>query len=97
MGQGERCRGLCGREGGILSPGMSELSESQKNPLGSLDEWEDFVQGQLYPEAGKTKKADYRNYDNPARDTVREFYRFNHQFQTYEFVQKKNEKYLLTL
>jgi len=43
------------------------------NPLRSLDDWEDFVEAR-YPEPGQKAKEDYRNYDNPARDTVREFY-----------------------
>ena len=37
--------------------------------------WEEFVVASVYPEPGTKAKADYRNYDNPARDTVREFYR----------------------
>ena len=73
---------------------MNESTEPQNNPLGSLNEWEDFVEHESYPEAGKKKKADYRNYDNPARDTVREFYRLNHQFQTYDFVRQKEEEFL---
>ena len=30
--------------------------------------------------------ATFRNYDEPARDTVREFYRLNHAHQTLDFV-----------
>ena len=30
----------------------------------------------------------------PARDTVREFYRLNHTYQTYDFVQEKRADYL---
>ena len=43
--------------------------------------------------AAKTKDA-YRNYDAPARDTVREFYRLNHTHQTYDFVVAKKAEYL---
>ena len=41
----------------------------------------------------KPKDA-YRNYDAPARDTVREFYRLNHTHQTYDFVVAKKAEYL---
>src|SRR6185295_19627864 len=36
----------------------------------------------------------YRNYDAPARDTVRDFYRLNHSQQTYDFVIAKKNDYL---
>ena len=38
-------------------------------------------------------KEEFRNYDDPARDTVREFYRLNHTYQTYDFVQEKRADY----
>jgi len=43
------------------------------------------------PEAIVTdKKTDeYRNYDAPERDTVKEFYRLNHTYQTFDFVREK--------
>ena len=56
--------------------------------------WEEFVVASVYPEPGAKAKADYRNYDAPARDTVREFYRENHRHQTYDFVQQKRRQYL---
>jgi inositol oxygenase len=37
---------------------------------------------------------DYRIYDNPVRDTVREFYRLNHTYQTYDFVMAKEKEFL---
>ena len=63
------------------------------NPLQSLDQWEDFV-ADRYPQPGTKGKDDYRNYANPGRDSVREFYRLNHLHQTYEFVLEKKRKYL---
>src|SRR5262245_62843413 len=63
------------------------------NPLGRLDDWEDFV-AQRYPVPAQKAREDYRNDDNPARDSVREFYRLNHRHQTYEFVLEKKRKYL---
>jgi inositol oxygenase len=38
-------------------------------------------------------REDYRNYDNPARDTVCDFYRLNHRHQTYDFVRDKNREF----
>lgn len=56
--------------------------------------WEEFIEQGVYPEPGTKAKADYRNYDTPARDTVRAFYRENHQRQTYDFVQAKRREFL---
>jgi inositol oxygenase len=39
-------------------------------------------------------KEEYRNYAEPPRPTVREFYRINHSNQTYDFVQQKKKEYL---
>ena len=67
-------------------------AESQ-NPLRSLGDWEDFVEAR-YPKPEEKAKVDYRNYDKPARDTVREFYRLNHRSQTLDFVLGKKKTYL---
>ena len=67
------------------------------NPLAGLDEWEEDIllrYPQPKSETTDKQKDDYRNYDDPARDTVREFYRLNHQYQTYEFVMQKRREYL---
>jgi len=66
-------------------------------PLQSLDEWEeDILLRYPQPKSVAREKATeaYRNYEDPARDTVREFYRLNHQYQTFEFVLKKREEFL---
>jgi inositol oxygenase len=63
------------------------------NPLRRLDDWEDFVE-QRYPVPAQKAREDYRNYDNPARDTVRDFYRLNHRYQTYDFVRHKKQELL---
>ena len=66
-------------------------------PLKSLDEWEDdLLRRYPDPESIATAKAtgEYRNYEDPARDTVKEFYRLNHKYQTYDFVQKKRDEFL---
>ncbi len=65
-------------------------------PLDRLDDWDDFV-AELYPEpaeAGGKRREDYRDFDEPPRDTVREFYRLNHRGQTWNFVQRKKAEYL---
>ena len=66
-----------------------------QGPLESLDLWEDDLL-ERYPEKddfnGK-KKDEFRNYDEPPRDTVREFYRLNHLYQTLEFAQAKRDEY----
>jgi len=67
---------------------------NRDQPLERLEDWEDFVSQASYPQPGEKAKADYRNYDNPARDTVREFYRLHHERQTYEFVQQKRREFL---
>ena len=71
------------------------FSNKEMNPLQSMDQWEDDVL-ERYPEKDSPAKSkeDYRNYDNPARDTVREFYRLNHQYQTYDFVLQKEKEFL---
>ena len=72
-----------------------EFTEREIAPLASIEQWEDDVLVR-YPEPhtpAKTKE-EFRNYDSPERDTVREFYRLNHTYQTYDFVQKKRADYL---
>lgn len=73
-----------------------QISE-QSNPLQNLDEWEeDVLRRYPDPETIATTKATkaYRNYEQPARDTVREFYRLNHIHQTYDFVMAKEKEFL---
>ncbi|WP_428306057.1 inositol oxygenase family protein [Lacipirellula sp.] len=72
------------------------MSESTKgvSPHQVGEAWEEFVQEQVYPEPGTKAKEDYRNYENPARETVRAFYEENHRKQTYEFVQGKRAEFL---
>ncbi len=66
-------------------------------PLKNLDEWEDdLLRRYPDPDVIATAKAtdEYRNYDNPERDTVKEFYRLNHTYQTYDFVMEKRNEFL---
>src|SRR4249920_1313736 len=71
------------------------FTKTEIAPLASLDEWEEDVL-KRYPEQESVSKAkeSYRNYEEPVRDTVREFYRLNHTYQTYEFVQAKRNEFL---
>ena len=83
----------------------TEETPNPNSPLQHLEEWEDFLKTR-YPEpAGngtkpfqatdpKKEKAQFRNYEADARPSVREFYRLNHQHQTYDFVQAKKKEYL---
>ncbi len=81
----------------------------KKNPLGDLDEWEEFLQ-QRYPEGDEAAEATadakpsgvtdeqgghvYRDYRAEARPSVKEFYRLNHRYQTRDFVRAKKAEYL---
>ncbi len=56
--------------------------------------WEDFVVQQVYPDPGKKARSEYRNYDSPARESVRRFYEENHRHQTYDFVRAKRAEFL---
>ena len=71
------------------------LSKEEMNPLQNIEQWDDDVLDR-YPEPGQPAKAkeEFRNYDNPVRDTVREFYRLNHTYQTYDFVLGKEKEFL---
>ncbi|MFL5786756.1 MAG: inositol oxygenase family protein [Flavisolibacter sp.] len=73
----------------------SSFSNEELNPLKNLDEWEEDIL-ERYPESTETSvsKEHYRNYDNPVRDTVKEFYRLNHTYQTFQFVQEKEKEFL---
>lgn len=77
---------------------MSQTKSPNPTPLKSLDEWDDFMK-ERYPEPDPARISterdvkDFRNYEAPARDTVREFYKVNHTHQTYDFVLSKERQY----
>ena len=65
------------------------------NPLENIDDWDDDIL-KRYPEktTEKTKK-EFRDYQNSNRaKTLREFYKLNHQYQSFEFVSKKEDRFL---
>jgi inositol oxygenase len=78
----------------------SDKTPNENAPLHHVDDWEASLLDR-YPEPGTTEndklakeRDNYRNYDDPARDTVREFYRINHLYQTYDFVLAKEKEFL---
>lgn len=77
-----------------MSRDESPDDRSGAGPLSKLHEWEDFVEHEVYPTPRSKAREDYRNYEQPARAGVREFYRLNHRFQTCDFVQQKRREYL---
>ncbi|MFI0430604.1 inositol oxygenase family protein [Mariniflexile sp. HMF6888] len=73
-------------------------SIDSENPLKNLDEWEDNLL-ERYPDPDKIttdkEKEAFRNYvDSDRQETVKEFYRINHTYQTYDFVCSKEEEFL---
>jgi inositol oxygenase len=73
---------------------MEPFTPARSDSHDALHAWEEYIEENVYPLPGKKAQADYRNYDNPARDTVRRFYAENHRNQTFEFVSRKRESYL---
>jgi inositol oxygenase len=84
----------------------TQIPPAEHSPLKSLDEWEDFVVSR-YPQDGAAdqdavaeklahhkSKEEFRNYKEPPRDTVREFYRLNHTHQTFDFVRAREKEFL---
>src|SRR5271169_1725693 len=55
-----------------------------------MDEWDDFLTGRY--QEGKSED-EFRQYDEKATPGVAEFYRLNHQYQTYDYVMAKEKQY----
>ncbi|MEX2304108.1 MAG: inositol oxygenase family protein [Bryobacterales bacterium] len=64
--------------------------KSNGNPLKSVEEWDDYVQDRYRPDR---QRNEFRDYEDTT-DGVREFYRLNHEQQTFDFVKKQHETYL---
>ncbi len=72
---------------------MSGSEPSAHAPLSDIDDWESIhLESPATPADGP--KPGFRDYRASARPSVREFYRLNHQHQTYEFVLAKKDQYL---
>lgn len=65
-------------------------------PLENIEHWEeDILKRYPDPDLSEKEKEDFRNYDDSERaETVKEFYRLNHTFQTYDFVCQKESDFL---
>jgi inositol oxygenase len=80
-----------------MSTEPSRLPAEIHSPLANLDEWEeDLLKRYPDPETIATDKSTdaFRNYAAPPRDTVKEFYRLNHTYQSYDFVLQKEKEFL---
>ena len=69
--------------------------DKKLNPLNSMEDWEDDLL-KRYPENPSEKKEeDFRDYRSSKRaNSVKEFYKLNHQYQTYDFVCDKEATFL---
>ncbi|MFB9054005.1 inositol oxygenase family protein [Formosa undariae] len=72
------------------------LDKHQQNPMDNVDDWEDnLLERYPDPTEDKKEKEAFRNYvDSERLDTVKEFYRINHLYQTYDFVCEKEADFL---
>src|SRR6478609_4353674 len=55
-----------------------------------MEEWDEFLQGRY--QEGKNEE-EFRQYDEHANPGVAEFYRLNHQHQTFDYVMAKEKEY----
>lgn len=72
------------------------MKQANKNPMEQVDDWENSLL-ERYPDPNPTtkEKEEFRNYvDSDRVDGVREFYRLNHTYQTYDFVCDKEREFL---
>ena len=60
------------RDGSSLDPSADSVGPGVPQPLADPDQWEDFIKEQVYPEPATKARSDYRNYETPAREGVRE-------------------------
>ena len=88
----------------MISPQKPNKENDENQPLEDLHEWEDDLL-RRYPEPTEDpvrskftdadkKEEEFRDYEADTRDTVREFYRLNHRYQTVDFVRQKRDEYL---
>jgi inositol oxygenase len=75
----------------------NSLAGSNLAPLSNLDDWEaDILKRYPDPSAiNEDKKAEeFRNYEQTEKNGVKEFYRLNHTFQTFDYVMEKKAEFL---
>ena len=58
-----------------------------------IDGWEDDLL-RRYPRSEAVADTSFRNFSADARPSVKDFYRTNHRFQTYDFVESKRKQFL---
>lgn len=75
---------------------MKNSQNTDLNPMDKIDDWEEsLLERYPDPQENVKEKEEFRNYvDSDRIDTVKEFYRFNHKFQTYDFVSAKEKEFL---
>ena len=79
---------------------MRDLAGNQVSAtLEEIDDWEKYRgalggenEGKIFTDPEKPKEA-FRDYERDARPSVREFYRLNHEHQTFDFVRAKKAEY----
>ena len=69
---------------------MSIETPHSGEPLASLEQWDEFLEGRY--QEGKSE-TEFRQYDAQANPGVAEFYRLNHANQTLEYVRRKEKQY----
>lgn len=75
---------------------MNDLyTNEEHSPLKDIEDWEADLKDR-YPDTDAEKsKEEYRNYlDSERQEMVKNFYKINHQHQTFEFVQEKEKEFL---
>ena len=73
------------------------LPDPNLSPLSSLEVWDEDVL-KRYPDPAHInedkKEEEFRNYQQDEKNSVREFYRLNHIYQTYDYVVQKKADFL---
>ncbi|MDZ4850498.1 MAG: inositol oxygenase family protein [Pirellulaceae bacterium] len=73
---------------------MNNKADHDPESNNVIEAWEDFIQDAVYPTPITKAKADYRNFESPKKEAIRDFYQLNHRMQTVDFVQQKRQTYL---
>jgi inositol oxygenase len=69
----------------------TSVAAKQNNPLtADMEEWDEFLQGR-YRE-GKSQE-EFRQYDEKVNPRVAQFYKLNHEHQTFDYVLAKEKQY----
>jgi inositol oxygenase len=68
-----------------------DIPVSTKQPLDSLEQWDDYVASRY--QQGKSQE-EFRTYKPEVNPGVAEFYRQNHAYQTVDFVRARHAEYL---